>query len=72
MSLLKTINNMPLRRKLAMSMIAVALPLVIVAQIMYFYTGRISNKTDQFVNEQLKIMVLSENVDENSYYAINV
>ncbi len=36
MSLLKTINNMPLRRKLAMSMIAVALPLVIVAQIMYY------------------------------------
>jgi len=48
------------------------LPLIIVSVIMYLYTGVINRQTNLLAKEQLNIMVLSENVDEHAFYAINV
>ena len=70
MDLVNSFRNLSLRQKLGLSLLGATLPLIIVAAIMLLYTGKINSRTDLLANDFLRIMVLSENIDEHAYAAI--
>ncbi|MBR4215519.1 MAG: methyl-accepting chemotaxis protein [Bacteroidales bacterium] len=63
---------MSLKQKFTFSLVAATLPLIIVALIMFLYTGKINRQTDLLATEYLNILNLSESVDENAYYGIDI
>ena len=72
MEFMNFFKNMPLKQKFTFSLTAASLPLTIVAVIMFLYTGSINRQTDLLAKEYLKILNLSESVDENAYYGIDI